>query len=182
MQCSSISQVNMTELDLPHDQAALLTAQGGVTETNKVPVSQLWRYATPLEKLINCLAIFAAIAAGIAQPALTIAFGGLTSAFTDYQRGTGSDPAQLRQTLLDSVDKNILIRAPPSLLSIEALTRPQSSASASACSSASTSTVAPLPSPANSSLDACERSTSPPSSARMSASSRPSAPARSRPG
>lgn len=95
----TIDQVDLDPTDLTPEQTALLKAQGGETDSKKVSststlhvhvhksklmistVPQLWRYATPFEKLVNILALFAAVAAGIAQPALTIAFGGASALY-----------------------------------------------------------------------------------------------------
>ncbi|GAA5960034.1 hypothetical protein JCM3765_006142 [Sporobolomyces pararoseus] len=44
----------------------------------------LYRFTTPLEHAMNAIGVLFAVAAGIAQPAMTIAFGNLTNSFTTF--------------------------------------------------------------------------------------------------
>ncbi|KAK0503658.1 ste6-like protein [Armillaria luteobubalina] len=57
-----------------------------VSDQEIVPVSfvGLFRYATIHEKLLNIIGIFAAAAAGAAQPLMTLLFGRLVQDFTDF--------------------------------------------------------------------------------------------------
>ncbi|PBK67246.1 P-loop containing nucleoside triphosphate hydrolase protein [Armillaria solidipes] len=57
-----------------------------VFDQEVVPVSfvELFRYATIHEKLLNIVGIFAAAAAGAAQPLMTLLFGRLVQDFTDF--------------------------------------------------------------------------------------------------
>jgi ATP-binding cassette subfamily B (MDR/TAP) protein 1 len=69
-------------------------------EPELVPVSftSLFRFATPREVLINFLGLAAAVAAGAAQPVMTIIFGRLTQGFVDFSTvlaiGTQEEIAQ----------------------------------------------------------------------------------------
>ncbi|GAA6048222.1 hypothetical protein JCM3770_006486, partial [Rhodotorula araucariae] len=79
--------------------------------------SELFRYTTKLEMLMNCVGLICAIAAGVAQPAMTILFGSLTTAFTNYGRLTmvgnaDSTPelvAEARRVLFHEVNKDVLV-------------------------------------------------------------------------
>ncbi|GAA5829569.1 hypothetical protein JCM3766R1_001228 [Sporobolomyces carnicolor] len=44
----------------------------------------LYRFTTPLEMTMNVIGLIFAVAAGVAQPAMTIAFGNLTNSFTNF--------------------------------------------------------------------------------------------------
>ncbi|TNY20501.1 P-loop containing nucleoside triphosphate hydrolase protein [Rhodotorula diobovata] len=79
--------------------------------------SELFRYTTKLELFMNAIGLICAIAAGVAQPAMTILFGNLTTAFTDYgrltmvnaQNATPELIAQARSNLFREVNKDVLI-------------------------------------------------------------------------
>ncbi|GJN89308.1 hypothetical protein Rhopal_002288-T1 [Rhodotorula paludigena] len=88
-----------------------------IATIKRPPVSfvQLFRYTTKWELFLNGIGTICAIAAGVAQPAMTILFGNLTTAFTDYGTarlsGTAS-PEQIaaaRDRLFAEVDKDVLI-------------------------------------------------------------------------
>lgn len=70
------------------------------------------RFATPLDLSLNALGLFFAIVAGVAQPAMTIIFGDLTTSFTAFSataaaftRGEADQSALDRasETLFDDV-------------------------------------------------------------------------------
>ncbi|BGP40022.1 hypothetical protein JCM10450v2_004002 [Rhodotorula kratochvilovae] len=77
----------------------------------------LFRYTTKLELLLNGIGLLCAIAAGVAQPGMTILFGSLTTAFTNYGRMTMAGAADAtpeaiadaRDVLIREVNKNVLI-------------------------------------------------------------------------
>ncbi|GAA5842598.1 hypothetical protein JCM9279_003631 [Rhodotorula babjevae] len=79
--------------------------------------SELFRYTTKFELAMNFIGIICAIAAGVAQPAMTILFGNLTTAFTDYggltmvnaQNATPERIAEARRVLFREVNKDVLI-------------------------------------------------------------------------
>jgi hypothetical protein len=53
-------------------EAAVAVFADKSTEPKPVPLLALWRYATSAERAVNAVACLAAIAAGIAQPSLTV--------------------------------------------------------------------------------------------------------------
>lgn len=78
-----------------------------------VKLGELFRYATPLERLLNVIGLFAAAAAGAAQPLMTILFGNLTTKFLNLRNAAqeGASDGQLRQMYLDadsSVDMDVV--------------------------------------------------------------------------
>lgn len=79
--------------------------------------SKLWRYATRTEIVLNLIGLIAAIAAGAAQPLMTIAFSGLTTSFTRWgsevialQNGTGTLESfnAARDRLYSDTNQNVL--------------------------------------------------------------------------
>ncbi|GAA5897055.1 hypothetical protein JCM8208_006155 [Rhodotorula glutinis] len=78
---------------------------------------ELFRYTTKFELAMNFVGLICAIAAGVAQPAMTILFGNLTTAFTNYggltmvnaQNATPELIAEARRVLFREVNKDVLI-------------------------------------------------------------------------
>ncbi|PWN25584.1 putative Leptomycin B resistance protein pmd1 [Jaminaea rosea] len=71
-----------------------------------------FRFATPFDLAFNAVGIVTAIAAGAAQPLMTIVFGNLTSSFLQYSYSLNQPPAvqeAARQTLKDAVAKDALL-------------------------------------------------------------------------
>ncbi|KAJ7259510.1 P-loop containing nucleoside triphosphate hydrolase protein [Mycena haematopus] len=55
-------------------------------QTPPISFTQLFRFSTPFELLIDAIGLVAAIAAGAAQPLMTILFGKLVNQFVDFQQ------------------------------------------------------------------------------------------------
>ncbi|BGP16128.1 hypothetical protein JCM10213v2_004122 [Rhodosporidiobolus nylandii] len=77
-------------------------------------LKDLFRFHTKLEIFMNCVGLFAAICAGVAQPAMTILFGNLTTSFTDYGfivvHGGSADQLQAaKDRLFHEVNKDVLV-------------------------------------------------------------------------
>ncbi|BGP31976.1 hypothetical protein JCM10296v2_003755 [Rhodotorula toruloides] len=80
---------------------------------------ELFRFTTKFELLLNGIGVLCAILAGVAQPAMTILFGNLTTSFTDYGRILLSPPADqatfarelaaARAHLFHEVNKDVLV-------------------------------------------------------------------------
>ncbi|GAA6027193.1 hypothetical protein JCM8097_002472 [Rhodosporidiobolus ruineniae] len=100
---------------LKPEHKQVIAEQIAVVRRPPASFTDLFRYHTKLEILMNCVGLICAIAAGVAQPAMTILFGNLTTAFTNYAGGVSSGNitaerlADLRADLFDNVDKDVLI-------------------------------------------------------------------------
>ena len=70
--------------NLTEEQRAAVMAQIEMPPKQKVSFFGLFRYTTQFEIMLNALGLFWAICAGVAQPAMTIIFGNLTTSFVDY--------------------------------------------------------------------------------------------------
>ncbi|GAA5978101.1 hypothetical protein JCM11641_006626 [Rhodosporidiobolus odoratus] len=74
----------------------------------------LFRMHTKMEIFLNIIGLICAIGAGIAQPAMTILFGNLTTAFTSYGQilSDGGTPEELQAAkdhLFSEVNKDVLV-------------------------------------------------------------------------
>lgn len=70
------------------------------------------RFASPIDLTMNAAGIVAAVAAGAAQPLMTIVFGNLTSSFLQYSYSLTQPPAvqqAAKETLQDAVAKDALL-------------------------------------------------------------------------
>jgi ATP-binding cassette subfamily B (MDR/TAP) protein 1 len=80
-------------------------------DKNKVPpvsLFALYRYHTPLEKTINLVGLFMAIAAGATQPLMTLIFGRLTTSFTSYTAATRLANGDFNSPLLAQARQDVL--------------------------------------------------------------------------
>jgi hypothetical protein len=58
------------------------------TENNTIPMSQMFRFATPLDKFYMIVGTIAAIANGVSLPIMTIIFSGFIDIFARFSRAT----------------------------------------------------------------------------------------------
>ncbi|PVU93486.1 hypothetical protein BB559_003249 [Furculomyces boomerangus] len=83
------------------------------TDENKappVPFSALFRFATPLEKLVLALGVFCSMVTGAAMPVMTIFFSDVAGAFISYNYYILIGQSELaRSTLKASVNHNCLV-------------------------------------------------------------------------
>ncbi|GAA6027164.1 hypothetical protein JCM8097_002446 [Rhodosporidiobolus ruineniae] len=96
----------------------VLAEQIAVIDRKKVGFSTLFRFHTRFELALNALGLVCAIATGIAQPAMALLFGNLTTAFSDYAKAlqlveldpvTGAEQlARATDHLYSSVDSDAL--------------------------------------------------------------------------
>ncbi|KWU43090.1 P-loop containing nucleoside triphosphate hydrolase protein [Rhodotorula sp. JG-1b] len=92
---------------LDPERRKIIAEQIAVIKRPPAGFFELFRYSTKFEVFLNVVGIICAIAAGVAQPAMTILFGNLTTAFTDFGKNPGSPDARSR--LFDEVNKDVLI-------------------------------------------------------------------------
>ncbi|KAM0787890.1 hypothetical protein ACM66B_003940 [Microbotryomycetes sp. NB124-2] len=99
---------------LTEEERKIVFDQVHVDKRSPVKFFELFRYATKFELALNALGLVAAIVSGATQPLMTVVFGSLTSAFTNFAR-TLADPAAnqatvtaARSALFDEVDKDVL--------------------------------------------------------------------------
>ncbi|GAA5874172.1 hypothetical protein JCM8547_008391 [Rhodosporidiobolus lusitaniae] len=102
--------------DLKPEHARVVAEQIAVLDNKITTPRQLFRFHTRVEVLLNCLGVCAAVAAGVAQPAMALLLGNLTSGFTDYASAAAraaSDPVggaagleAAKGRLLDKIDEN----------------------------------------------------------------------------
>ncbi|GAA5851199.1 hypothetical protein JCM8547_004164 [Rhodosporidiobolus lusitaniae] len=105
------------EMQVVENEAHRKVLAEQIATIHRPPASfrDLFRFHTKLELFMNFIGIIAAVAAGVAQPAMTILFGNLTTAFTDYgtlQRDRDATADQLgaaRDRLFHEVNKDVLV-------------------------------------------------------------------------
>jgi hypothetical protein len=70
----------------------------------------IYKFATKFELFLNFIGIIAAIVSGVVQPLMTLIFGNLTTAFTDFgtRLALGQDTSEAREYLFNEVDKDAL--------------------------------------------------------------------------
>ncbi|PVU97356.1 hypothetical protein BB559_002055, partial [Furculomyces boomerangus] len=83
------------------------------TDKNKappVPFSTLFRYATPLEKLVLAVGIFCSICVGAGMPLMSLFFSNIAGAFISYSFYINSDQLELaKSSLRSTINHNCLI-------------------------------------------------------------------------
>ncbi|GAA6011936.1 hypothetical protein JCM10207_003434 [Rhodosporidiobolus poonsookiae] len=103
---------------LKPEHRRVLAEQTAVIKTPPIGTFGLFRFTTKFEHLLNVIGLICAICAGVAQPAMTILFGNLTTAFTDYGTamyradGSADSTAALsaaRNHLFSEVNKDVLV-------------------------------------------------------------------------
>ncbi|GAA5899256.1 hypothetical protein JCM6882_009297 [Rhodosporidiobolus microsporus] len=101
---------------LKEQHRRVIAEQVAVIKRPPATLKDLFRYHTKMELIMNGIGLICAIAAGIAQPAMTIAFANLTNAFSSYAMALGggeaSSPeaiAAARDDLFSEVNKGVLI-------------------------------------------------------------------------
>ncbi|KAG8935087.1 GTPase-activating protein [Tulasnella sp. 418] len=81
-----------------NDHGSVVAKVEGEPGPTPVPFSQLFRYTTKFEMFLNAVGLTCAIAAGAAQPLMSLLFGNLTKAFVDFaialNNANGPDGAQ----------------------------------------------------------------------------------------
>ncbi|GAA5912585.1 hypothetical protein JCM5296_000742 [Sporobolomyces johnsonii] len=101
--------------NLSDEHRRVVAEQIQVVKRPPATFTQLFRYSTPFELVLNLIGLICAVAAGAAQPVMTIAFGNLTTAFTQYatitQVASSSSEAiaAARSHLYSEVNKDVLI-------------------------------------------------------------------------
>lgn len=70
----------------------------------------IYKFSTKFELFLDFIGIIAAIVSGVVQPLMTLIFGNLTTAFTEYgtRLATGQDTSAARDHLFDEVNKDAL--------------------------------------------------------------------------
>ncbi|GAA5824101.1 hypothetical protein JCM11251_001522 [Rhodosporidiobolus azoricus] len=99
---------------LKEQHRRVIAEQVAVIKRPPATMKDLFRYHTKFEILLNVLGLIAAIAAGVAQPAMTIIFGNLTTSFSDYAIALQAAAApeiiaEARDRLFNEVNKDVLI-------------------------------------------------------------------------
>ncbi|GAA5918154.1 hypothetical protein JCM1841_005277 [Sporobolomyces salmonicolor] len=101
--------------NLSDEHRRVIAEQIQVVKRPPATFTQLFRYSTSFELVLNFIGLICAVAAGAAQPVMTIAFGNLTTAFTQYatiSQVASSSPeaiAAARSHLYSEVNKDVLI-------------------------------------------------------------------------
>ncbi|KAF7346412.1 hypothetical protein MSAN_01869100 [Mycena sanguinolenta] len=67
------------------DSETTQVEQPAAPVTPPISFTQLFRFSTPFELLLDAIGVFAAIAAGAAQPLMTVLFGKLVNQFVEFQ-------------------------------------------------------------------------------------------------
>ncbi|KAK4053219.1 hypothetical protein OIO90_003993 [Microbotryomycetes sp. JL221] len=103
--------MNSPELaKLNEEERKIVLDQIHVDKRPPVKFTELFRYATKFEVMLNGLGLVAAIVSGATQPLMTVVFGALTSAFTNYSLATvraTQAPGAEAQAALDAARDNL---------------------------------------------------------------------------
>ncbi|KAK4047990.1 hypothetical protein OIV83_005024 [Microbotryomycetes sp. JL201] len=104
---------------LTEEERKIVFDQVHVDKRPPVKFAELFRFATKFELALNFIGLIAAIVSGATQPLMTVVFGSLTSAFTNYARTLAEASQQpgpsaqiavenARNSLFDVVDQDVL--------------------------------------------------------------------------